>query len=364
MSVAPRPAGGAGEDEAVRPGAQPHAELMVVAVRLAAQAGRARPAALVQLDGGKNNRVFRVEAEAGPPLVLKSYFTDARDPRDRLAAEWGFISHAWSRGVRAIPEPIAAEPASRIALYGFVPGRKLTMSEIAGAEVDAAADFVLAVNRPPRSPDALAPGSEACFSIEQHLATVRRRVARLATLDPDAPHRAAAERLVAGRLTPTWARIEAQIADGARRGGSDASAVLPGPATCLSPSDFGFHNALADNGGRLTFLDFEYAGRDDPAKLVCDFFCQPEIPVAASYFERFLGRVGDGLGLEPADRLRCRLLLDAYRIKWACIILNDFLPVGAARRAFAEQGAWGERCAAQLAKAAAKLDEIPPVPST
>ncbi len=55
---------------------------------------------------------------------------------------------------------------------------------------------------------------------------------------------------------------------------------------------------------------------------------------------------------------RCRILLDAYRIKWTCIILNDFLPVGAARRAFADAGAWAMRCAEQLDKAEAKLAEI------
>ncbi len=40
----------------------------------------------------------------------------------------------------------------------------------------------------------------------------------------------------------------------------------------VSPSDFGFHNALLDDGGAISFLDFEYSGRDDPAKLDLRFF--------------------------------------------------------------------------------------------
>ena len=47
---------------------------------------------------------------------------------------------------------------------------------------------------------------------------------------------------------------------------------------CLSPSDFGFHNALAQ-GETVRFIDFEYAGWDDPAKTVCDFFHHPGVPV-------------------------------------------------------------------------------------
>jgi hypothetical protein len=334
----------------------PH-ELIAAATRLAERCGRGPPASLTQLAGGKNNRVFRCVFDDAPPLVLKSYFSDPRDPRDRLAAEWSFLSYAWGRGVRAIPEPVAAEASSRTALMGFVRGRKLSAEAIGIAEIDAAADFVLAVNAAPRDSEALAPGSEACFSFAQHLATVDRRVERLFVLDPQAPCRVEAERLIAAQLVPEWRRLRASITAAAGHGGIDGDEMISASACCLSPSDFGFHNALRDEGG-LVFLDFEYAGRDDPAKLVCDFFCQPEVPVPTIHFERFLARIGDGLGLSARDRLRCRLLLDAYRIKWTCIILNDFLPLGAARRSFAHQDTWTTRCAAQLRKADAKLSEI------
>ena len=64
------------------------------------------------------------------------------------------------------------------------------------------------------------------------------------------------------------------------------------------------------------------------------------------------------IGSLVADRARCRILLDAYRVKWSCIILNDFLPVGAARRSFADAGAWDSRCQKQIKKAEAKIGEI------
>ena len=43
----------------------------------------------------------------------------------------------------------------------------------------------------------------------------------------------------------------------------------------LSPSDFGFHNAILKESGDLVFLDFEYFGRDDPVKLMADFIWHP-----------------------------------------------------------------------------------------
>jgi hypothetical protein len=332
--------------------------LLALANRLVDRAGRGRANALSRLDGGKNNQVYRVMTDTGVEVVLKHYFSDPRDPRDRLAAEWGFLRHTWSRGVRAVPEPLASDPTARAGLYGFVPGRKLLATELKPQHIDAAIDFVLAVNAAPRSQEALAPASEACFSLADHIATVERRVARLATLDPDAPHVQAAQRLVDGTLLPKWSAVKARLTKDAHDAGLEIDRALRPDEWCLSPSDFGFHNALADEAGRVIFLDFEYAGHDDPAKLVSDFFCQPEIPIPLSYYPGFLTRLADGLELDDAARARCRILLDAYRVKWSCIILNDFLPVGAARRSFAEAGAWDTRCLKQIRKAEAKISEI------
>jgi hypothetical protein len=335
--------------------AEPQADeaLRALASRLAESAGKGRPRALSRLAGGKNNQVYRVETEGGVSLVLKRYFTDPRDPRDRLRAEWEFLLHAWSRGIRCVPQPLACDAAAHAGLYSFVEGRKLLASELQSAHIAAAIDFVLAVNVKPRAE--LAPGSEACFTLAEHIATVERRVKRLAALDPDAPHAKKVRTFVAMRLLPAWHAVKLNISVHAERVGISMDQALAPDDCCLSPSDFGFHNALVDEAGNVTFLDFEYAGRDDPAKLVSDFFCQPEIPVPLDHHASFIERVAAGFGLDEKGRARCEMLLDAYRIKWTCIILNDFLPLGATRRAFADAGAWAARCAGQLAKAEAKL---------
>jgi len=333
--------------------------LNALAQRLTVKAGWAVPRRLTRLPGGRNNQVYRLDTDDGEPLVMKRYFRDSRDSRDRLGAEWNFITHAWSRGLRSVPEPRACDPADQAALYSFVPGRKLSAAELKPAHVDAAIDFVLAVNERPRPQ--LTPGSEACFSLSEHIATVERRVSRLATLDMAAPHVDDAQRLVTEKLLPAWKTVKARLAAGAEAAGLAADQLLATEDCCLSPSDFGFHNALLSDEGRLTFLDFEYAGRDDPAKLVSDFFCQPDVPVPLSLHAHFIERLAQGLKLDSAGVARSRLLLDAYQIKWTCIILNDFLPLGATRRAYADAGHRAKRCAEQLAKAAAKLAALGPV---
>jgi hypothetical protein len=326
--------------------------LLVLARQLTEQSGLGRPRTLSRLAGGKNNQVYRLDTEAGVPLVLKRYFSDPRDGRDRLSAEWNFLERAWQDGVRAIPQPRARDASAHAALYGFVPGRKLDASELKPAHIDAAADFILAINT--RRHADLSAASDACFSISDHLELVERRLLRLAALDSQAPHAAEAQRLVFATLRPSWGGVRERTVREALARGLDLHHTLSELECGLSPSDFGFHNALATDDGRLIFLDFEYAGRDDPAKLVVDFFCQPEVPVPLAYLDRFIAR----LALDEGAQARCRLLLDVARVKWACILLNDFLPIGAARRAFAERSQREARCAAQLEKAKAKLAEI------
>ncbi|HEY3696499.1 aminoglycoside phosphotransferase family protein [Phenylobacterium sp.] len=322
-----------------------------IARRLAVDAGRPPPQALEPLSGGRNNRVFLVRADDASHFVLKVYHSDPRDPRDRLAHEWGFLVHVRGQGVLSAPEPLAFDPGAHAALYSYAPGRKLSADEIEPRHVDAALDFVRRINVPGTIAH-LPEGSEACFSLAQHLTTVERRINRLGNLDPAAPAQVAARAFVQEDLWPSWAVVRRRIEQDAERLGMSLDAP-PAPGTVIaSPSDFGFHNALVD-GDAVTFIDFEYAGRDDPAKLACDFFCCPEVPPPITEFDRFVNGLVTG-----DDAARCRLLLDAYRLKWACIVLNDFLPLGADRRAFADQRRTAERCEAQLARARSIVDLV------
>lgn len=326
--------------------------LAALAATMIDRAGFQRPRSLARLAGGRNNQVFRIDTAAGAPLVLKRYFSDPRDPRDRLTAEWDFLARAWSDGVRAIPQPLAKDGSAQAALYSFVPGRRLETGELEPAHIDAAADFILAINA--RRHASLAPASDACFSISDHLNLVERRLLRLAALDPQAPCVADAERFVFATLRPMWETVRESAARKVHALSLDPYLELSESECWLSPSDFGFHNALGGDENPLVFLDFEYAGRDDPTKLVMDFLCQPQVPVPFHYRDRFLAR----LGLDDHVLARCNTLLDTCRVKWACILLNDFLPVGEARRAFAETNDRQARCAAQLEKAKAMLSEI------
>lgn len=306
-------------------------DVLTNATTLLESSGLGLASAIERLPGGGNNRVYRVETAAGP-VLLKEYFRHAGDPRDRLGAEQAFLQFAWAHGVRAIPQPLACDRGAGIAIYEFLDGRKLAPGEVTAAHVDEAAGFFAAVNRHRHGPDAAAlpVASEACFSLAEHLACVDRRLARLAAIEPDSDLHRRAAALVATRLVPVWQQLRAAVA----AGGLPLDEPLAAEARVISPSDFGFHNCIATDSG-LKFIDFEYAGWDDPAKTVCDFFCQPAVPVPREHFERFLRAVADEVPDAAALRRRAALLFPVYELKWCCIMLNEFLPVGDDRRTFA-----------------------------
>ncbi len=312
------------------------------------QAGGPPEFVLRPLPGGANNRVYHLVA--GPfEAALKVYFRHPSDARDRLAAEYSFCGFAWENGIRQVPRPMACDSGRGMALYEFVHGRPLHGETVGGAEVADAIELFRELNACRGRAGGLPAASEACFSLREHLAVVERRVLRLESgADPEAAG------FVREQLVPAWKECRERFERGAA--GLGLEGPLPAEDRRVSPSDFGFHNAVREPSGRLRFLDFEYAGWDDPAKTVCDFFFQPAVPAPRDSRDRFANAVLEGTADPQRHLRRIALLEGVYRIKWCCILLNEFLPAGVARRRFAGTGAEPrERRASQLAKARALL---------
>jgi hypothetical protein len=198
---------------------------------------------------------------------------------------------------------------------------------------------------------ALPHAAEACFSLKEHVGSVDRRIGRLTQMESASPLDREARFWVEKELNPAWKKIREQIV---RK--KDLEKELDQAMRILSPSDFGFHNSLRKEDGSLVFLDFEYAGWDDPAKLVCDLANQPDRPLSLLEAEPFSSSLVEWLGAADFWRSRFGILAPLYQIKWACIVLNDFLPFGRNRRMFQEvESSESARKCQQLKKAQSML---------
>ena len=321
-----------------------------IAERLLESAGWPEAIQVQEFAGGRNNRVFRVETQNGQCL-LKLYFRDPSDSRDRLRHEYGFLEVCHGVGIDALPKPLAKDPESGAALYEFIKGSRV--EAVGSTEILLAARFIEKINQHRKNKmfRALPHAAEACFSYKEHVSSVDRRIDRLGQMESDSNLDREARLWVEKELIPAWKKIRDQIVRE-----KDLEKELDQAMRILSPSDFGFHNSLRKSDGSLIFLDFEYSGWDDPAKLVCDLANQPDRPLSLEEAKPFSSSLLSWLGEEDFWRSRFRILTPLYQMKWACIVLNDFLPFGRNRRKFQEtQEPEASRKHLQLNKAQAML---------
>jgi len=288
------------------------------------------PKEIRSVSGGANNRVWEVKTLQGKYL-LKQYFRSPEDSRDRFASEKAFYTHAQNKAPGKVPQVQAWDPEGEAGLFFWVEGRKLTQPEVTGARVQEALEFFAALNRAPHpAPSDLPAAAEAAWTVCEHLDLVNRRIGRLQQISDGDSEAEEARHFVREEVMPAWERIfKTASRDWPEKGRGTHRATA-----CVSPSDFGFHNSLLGGDDRLRFFDFEYAGWDDPAKMAADFFCQPRIPAPASEFPRIAARLAELFPQDAEVAERATSLWPVYRMKWICIMLNEFLPAGKTRRGF------------------------------
>jgi hypothetical protein len=293
-----------------------------------------------------------VSGAGGQTAALKVYFRHPGDGRDRLGTEYAAVGFCWEQGLRMVPRPLAADPGGEFALYEFIEGDPVT--EPTPGEVAEAVSFLVRLHGLAGHPLALGlpPASEACFSFQALEHNIRER---FALLDGAAGACAALRDFLAGELHPAWEALLAQ----SRRDARPYQRELPIEARTLSPSDFGFHNALRRKG-RLVFFDFEYFGWDDPAKTLADLLLHPGMALSLERRHQFAEGLIVGLAAIPGLARRTRLAFPLFGIKWCQILLNEFLPGPMERRAFADRSAGSreERQTRQLLKAQGKLRQL------
>jgi hypothetical protein len=271
---------------------------------------------------GRNSRVTRLSNAAGR-WILKDYGAPDARGHDRLGTEFAFLQYLEANDIPGVARPIGADRRLFCALYSLLPGQRPAV--VTTDAIAQAAEFIAAVNRHATTPQglALASAADACRRWQDHLALAEDRLTQLVVVTPQSRIEARVRELVADTWVPRWRAMVAELGD---------SAAARQPVTpILSPSDFGFHNTLIHQG-HLRFVDFEYAGWDDPVKLICDFLCQPDLPITREQGRQFTTQLSHALPHIGDLSERVALLLPVHRLKWCCILLNEFRPESRRRR--------------------------------
>jgi hypothetical protein len=270
---------------------------------------------LKSIDNGANNRGYKLDTKD------RSYFLKCFAPcasaASKLKQEYEFSRILFDAGIIQIAEPVSYDIDALAAVYSFIEGSPF--SAVQEKDVDDAVKFIQAINSPGVVSQDMPFATESPINFRSFVDIMEQRLGLL--------HKFCRyDSAITGLVSEVASRC-ASIASDHRVCWETAL-----PRTIVSPSDFGFHNAL--KGCQSShFIDFEYAGLDSPWKLICDFFSQPSVPVPLSYVKKFLDLE---MFKEQTDSVYTLIrLFELTQLKWCLIMLNEFLPEIQARRIYA-----------------------------
>lgn len=317
--------------------------------------GGARAVSSERIGRGGNSRVYLVTCDDSSRYALKAYAGPTMDGRDRLRVEFGALEFLGKSGVKCAPAPVYADFDRRLGVYEYIEGEPSLDNFGRYDGLGQALGFVetLKSMRGAGGASAIGPAAEACFSLKGLVDNISGRFQRLAAA-VDGKRDGLAE-FLSGLAFPAVAQLSKRGEAIMSRAGLSADGQLPEGLRTLSPSDFGFHNAITRPGGEIVFLDFEYFGWDDPAKLISDFILHPAMSLGEDAKRRFVVETCGIFGEDKRLGARLSATLPLFGMKWAAIMLNEFLP-GHPRNT---EGAQGDAARArQLAGAEALVGDI------
>jgi hypothetical protein len=227
------------------------------------------------------------------------------------------------------PKVITYDEDLNLAFFEWIEGGAIAPVE--SEAITQALDFIKKLKRLFDDSDVeFAEASEACLSGEDLLSQIRHRLSVLEGVENEE-----LQDSLQKVFKPLWQRAQNWQLENSSIG--LMTGQLPKNKQTLSPSDFGFHNALRREDGRLLFLDFEYFGRDDPVKLIADFLWHPAMQLGWKEKQQWISGTLEIFSGDAELIPRLRAMWPLYGIRWALIMLNEFRRDGWKKRVHARQ---------------------------
>ena len=277
------------------------------------------------IGGRRNAGISRVEMIDGSINALKIYPVDHH--HDRLFAEYEGLRLLRQRNIKEVPCPIASDRKMHAAMYEWIEGEPV--ENLQKNDLHQALELLANIHSLREFPEfSTFPGaSAAIFSGDQ---LEKQIYERLWTLRDQSVKSSKLKVFLTDELEPMageilkWSRIHWPKP-------KNYDEVISFKERTLSPSDFGFHNALRVDGSQIIFFDFEYFGWDDPAKLIGDFLLHPGMKLSKDLRALWIDGTKDIFGNIVIER--ARVMWPMLGLCWCLILLNEYRKDIWARRA-------------------------------
>lgn len=280
---------------------------------------------------GGNSRLLEVETDNGKKYVLKLY--PDHIGHDRLSSEYNSFKVIKAHNIEVVPSPLGCDIKLNAAMYEWIEGAAVNHPN--NKHMHQALKFLEQLHGLRKLPafENFQNASAAFLSGASFEEQLKNRFHALMLVAPESPELSdylQSEVLPVLEEITSWTRSTWQIKPGYFE-------PLPRSQQTLSPSDFGFHNTVERENGKLIFVDFEYFGWDDPVKLIADFSFHPGMVLDPALKQRWIEGAVKIYGEEILERLR--LAWPMIGLCWCLILLNEY-----------RSDVWLRRCAANSEK--------------
>ena len=275
-----------------------------------------------KLDGGINSSVFKIETY-NEKYVLKIYNKKSNNI-DRFYNETKFLEFLSECKFRNVPRIIKTNQKNNWILISWIEGKKnYQINKHVCIEL---VDFLVRLQdfrqsslakELPLASDTYLNLNGFVFAIKDRLVLLLKRQQELININKE----------LAFKLKDLIEKIRCEISNlitFSELNKIDLNWIFPEKNRIISQSDVGFHNIIfRDN--KAYFIDFEYAGWDDPGKLFCDLILQPDHNIPMKYIDLLDLFVENYIFKINYQKDRLLFMLKLSRLKWGLIILNPLI---------------------------------------
>ena len=275
------------------------------------------------IESGRNNLVSKIYYKK-KMYVYKKYLKSGGNgiKYSRYDSETSFINLLRKKRIKNLPTIVATSAKTQANVFSYINGKKI--NKITEKDILQCINFIKKINQDILKKNYInfKKATEACISIDDHIQTAQKRILMLLKFQKNFGIYKKAKFFVNNTLKTKLDEIKVRIYESFSK--NEIEKKLNKKDLILSPSDFGFHNVIKKKK-RLFFFDFEYAGMDDPAKLISDFICQPDHKLSKKQRYFFYNNILKIFPQSDEIEKRFRAVFYIHRIKWCCVILSEIL---------------------------------------
>lgn len=275
---------------------------------------------VIKIDGGRNALVYQLRLQDGDAVKLKIY--PGAESRYRLSREFTALSAIGDIPSKYTAKPISKNQTLEMALYEWVPGSPA--KEYSRDDIFCCLKFLRELKGLDTHlwRDQLGDASAACFCYSDIKQQIFSRINELKSFNSNLKSSSDLKNFLEGEFLDQFEYFQGLLIND-QKSYKLIEKELPENQRVLSPSDFGSHNAIRSFGGNLVFIDFEYFGYDDPAKLICDFLLHPAMDLTITIQHLWL----EGAILLYGEKVweRVKAMYPFFALIWVLIIIKNRL---------------------------------------